>query len=356
VRCLCHPRDAGLRRPTTLRVVPALVGDGASPLVDPTGTLPIAARFSRDVARREAQLKQWVGDFLRQDHLGLGTPTALNLQIGGSAADKIDAWATWFKRAQTEVVLGRDGTWVTPYVLASYARGVVSASRQLGVKPVGSRASVRAAVKLCQHELDGIADATEQQATRAMAAGISSRAKISTLVRSVGDRIDKIGLVRGRALAHSTCTSAHAAASLDVFSANGVRRVSLVVERALSKQRRRLGDATGGGGPDDFFEQWRREIAKSVGVDVDKVKWTETGEPDVADLVTRAEEVEGKLDKLEMVEVLTADDDLVCQQCQDIADDGPYDIDDARDLIPAHPNCRCAFVPYYDERFADPKE
>lgn len=45
------------------------------------------------------------------------------------------------------------------------------------------------------------------------------------------------------------------------------------------------------------------------------------------------------------VEVLTAGDDLVCMECEDIEAEGPYTIDEARSLIPAHPRCRCAFAP-----------
>jgi hypothetical protein len=45
------------------------------------------------------------------------------------------------------------------------------------------------------------------------------------------------------------------------------------------------------------------------------------------------------------VNVLTAGDDLVCQICEDISEEGPYSLDEAQGLIPAHPNCRCAFVP-----------
>lgn len=56
------------------------------------------------------------------------------------------------------------------------------------------------------------------------------------------------------------------------------------------------------------------------------------------------------------VGVRTAGDDLVCQECQDIADDAPYSIDDALDLIPAHPNCRCAFFPWWDRRFSHEAE
>lgn len=42
----------------------------------------------------------------------------------------------------------------------------------------------------------------------------------------------------------------------------------------------------------------------------------------------------------------TANDAHVCPRCLAGAKAGPYTIKQARGLIPAHPNCRCAFVPY----------
>jgi hypothetical protein len=39
-----------------------------------------------------------------------------------------------------------------------------------------------------------------------------------------------------------------------------------------------------------------------------------------------------------------------------VPEDGPYEINEASGLIPAHANCRCAFVPAEDARFADPVE
>lgn len=45
----------------------------------------------------------------------------------------------------------------------------------------------------------------------------------------------------------------------------------------------------------------------------------------------------------------TADDDAVCEDCQSMAEDSPYTVDEARGLIPYHPNCRCAWVPVEQE-------
>jgi SPP1 gp7 family putative phage head morphogenesis protein len=43
-------------------------------------------------------------------------------------------------------------------------------------------------------------------------------------------------------------------------------------------------------------------------------------------------------------ELLTAEDDRVCSICEDAAQE-TYTIDDARGVIPLHPNCRCAWAP-----------
>jgi hypothetical protein len=47
----------------------------------------------------------------------------------------------------------------------------------------------------------------------------------------------------------------------------------------------------------------------------------------------------------EEVDIETAEDAFVCQRCMDIAEDGPYPLDKAENLVPVHVWCRCAFVP-----------
>lgn len=47
-----------------------------------------------------------------------------------------------------------------------------------------------------------------------------------------------------------------------------------------------------------------------------------------------------------MVQVRTAEDDLVCVDCEDAAEAGPYSVVEAYDMFPMHVNCRCSFVPY----------
>lgn len=59
----------------------------------------------------------------------------------------------------------------------------------------------------------------------------------------------------------------------------------------------------------------------------------------------RSQKAQRLLAEMGEVDVLTAEDDRVCRECVDISEGGPYPIDEAEGLIPAHPNCRCVFVP-----------
>jgi len=58
----------------------------------------------------------------------------------------------------------------------------------------------------------------------------------------------------------------------------------------------------------------------------------------------------------EYVNSQTAGDDRVCIVCQDISAEGPYTLAEAQGLLPAHPNCRCAWVPAFDMRYAVNRE
>jgi hypothetical protein len=53
----------------------------------------------------------------------------------------------------------------------------------------------------------------------------------------------------------------------------------------------------------------------------------------------------------EYVNSQTAGDDRVCIVCQDISAEGPYTLAQAQGMLPAHVDCRCAWVPAFDMRF-----
>ena len=51
---------------------------------------------------------------------------------------------------------------------------------------------------------------------------------------------------------------------------------------------------------------------------------------------------------IKKVEVITAGDDRTCEECEDVAWDGPYTLDQAQGLLPVHPQCRCTTIPIFE--------
>jgi SPP1 gp7 family putative phage head morphogenesis protein len=73
---------------------------------------------------------------------------------------------------------------------------------------------------------------------------------------------------------------------------------------------------------------------------------------------------EGQLDSLTdlgvskvgaAVEFTTAGDDLVCEHCEDL-EGQEFTIEEARGVIPVHPNCRCAWLPIIQDEDEDDDE
>lgn len=156
-------------------------------------------------------------------------------------------------------------------------------------------------------ELQGIIEATSQRVVRAFANGYLARKSPSAIATDCRAAVDAVGVQRGRLLAGFMVVRSHAAATLDGFRARGISRVGLVPE--LVSPVPVIGDAVF---PSRKVVRAENKLrAKFGGSDVD---------------------------------VMTAGDDAVCEECQDIADNGPYSLDEAESLIPAHVRCRCTFV------------
>ncbi len=164
---------------------------------------------------------------------------------------------------------------------------------------------------LCITELQGIIEAVSQQAVRAFADGILLKQSPSMIARAITQVIDKVGIERGHLLASFMIVRAFSLATIDSFRASGVSHVGTVAERV--------------GAP--TFPK-----VPSPGAHTRDAKFPTRAQ-------TRAEnKLQRELGGGE-VDVLTAGDDDVCQVCQDISDEGPYDLDTAEQLIPAHPRC-----------------
>lgn len=287
---------------------------------DPTQTRDLRRSFARTLDARWAALAKLTTQALyRDDRWGLSSTTVASIGMLQANGDHVNAFQAWFDAALNEVVLGYDRElWIGSFISRAFERGWHRSEIIVGQQyPVAyDRASV--IVALTVTELQGAMEAVSQQAVRAFSNGIINHTMPRKIALEIKDRILKIGRTRSRATVSAQIVRAHAEASLDVFQLANVERVGLVPEWIVVK------DTTVG--------------------DDDELPSART--------IRRRRRAERKLQRLKMVEVLTAGDDDVCPECEDIADSGPYTVSEARGLIPAHPQCRCAFIPWYDERFA----
>lgn len=279
---------------------------------DPTGTLPLRNRFKRDLDQRFGKLKRLAAEAIATGIVGPATPasiahSAMQAQRSLPGGDEVKHFAAWIDEAMRQVVLGGDGGWTAPFIAAAAVMAQARAGKLIGRDVVVDDKRTKHLASLTVTELQGVCEAVSQQTTRVLAHALLTHWKPGKIARTVCERIDKVGRTRSRMVAEYMVVKAFSAATLDAFRSAGIGKVGTLAERV-------------------------------------KVKQTAHGK-------VLAKDRERSPD-LELTEVITAGDNDVCPICEDISDDGPYDIDEAEDLIPAHSGCRCAFVPSGDARFA----
>jgi hypothetical protein len=242
----------------------------------------------------------------QQDILGLAGPNigsiSLRAPVGHHPAlphtDKVHGFGHWLANLLDAAVLARDGSWMMPY-LGEAAQLAARRAREIGVK-TSSPAPIPASThSLAASELRGIIASSTQHGTRAAATALASKQRPLVAAREVAKSLH-IGMQRSRLMTDYIVSKMFTHATIGIYRAAGVGQVGIIPERL--RPRRRVRDAR-------------------------------------ANLVS----IEPESD--DVVETVTADDDRVCQACQDISDSGPYSLDEAMELIPAHVNCRCAIVP-----------
>jgi len=184
-------------------------------------------------------------------------------------------------------------------------------------------------------EVIGIAQDTERRLIRHAVHAVEKKMTPEVLMREVRATLEKITKLRLNLLVNTAVVRAVNHGKLFAYQGIGVKQVGINPEWVSPKKAHShlVRDAKPRG---TIAVQTVAELLATLGA--------------LSEAQAEAEE------KVELVQVLTAGDDRVCDDCNDIAEDGPYEIEEARDLIPAHPNCRCAFVPFGDKRFAPIEE
>lgn len=290
---------------------------------DPTGTASIRRAFAADVDIRWRGVRRMVRTVLvAQDLLGRNGGG-----VGADTAMRVQSFESWL-----------DSMVRTTVVDAGMVRGYVDRASALGVRTaaalVGSGGQTRGRVDLITglavSELRTVGSQVTQQATRVVSDGLLKNKTTARILLDVLQVIDKVGIPRSRLTTDHVVVRAYNDATLDVFEQAGHGMVDVMPEL---RPATRVGDAkktkktkkSRKTGPGSRVSRARTPSARTIG---------------------RIAKLEAETEAwAKRVNVETAEDDKVCTICLDIAEEGPYSINTARSLIPAHPRCRCAFVP-----------
>lgn len=304
---------------------------------DPTGTGSIRRAFAAAIDIRWRAVRALLRTAIAQQYSVSS--------FGPDASLRVSAFAAWLSNAIGGTVA--DSGLARQYVSRAYELGVRSASAMVG-SAVSTPARSDVIATLAVHELTAIQTLVVQQASRAFAQAVLESWTAARLVREISDLIDGTGIARSRLAADHVIVRAFNEATLDVFERAGRTHVDVLPElRPVT----RVGDAA------------KKKKAKAK----PKKRSRKTGPGSRSSRArTPSSTTIGRIQKLEsetekwarrrLIGIETAEDDRVCQICLRIADEGPYTINTARALIPAHPRCRCAFVPVIRSRRVKDKD
>jgi hypothetical protein len=225
---------------------------------------------------------------VEQDLFGLTAVSPHSVQFISRGGDQVGAFQHWLDQAILTVVVDHHHDWLRQWIERGYNMGSRRAVHDVAV--------IDTLTKAAHVELQGIAEAVSQQVVRVLSTALIEKRRAPVVFRAMGDRIKRIGATRTRGLSNFAVVRAHATGTLDRLQSQGVRRVGIVPETVRAR--------------------------RFVAADAEPLKPSD------------------------LVRLQTAEDNKVCPRCEEIEEDGPYTIREARKLIPAHPNCRCAFVPW----------
>ena len=248
--CKCtHTINTGARRRRiTLNVRRAI-------RMDPTHTLTLRTTFSRDGVRRFRRVQRLV----RQSAPAF-RPLTINADplAAGSLAfqdrpAQFNQYMAWFDQTLKDEVLDNGTQWTDDYLGRAYAKGLQQSfieSKKAGLLAADPLLSGMTAAQyenfafaLPVHRealefiflrgydaMQNVADATRATVARELASGLARGDNPLKVARAINKRVEKIGIVRARAVAQTEVIRAHAEASLNNFESFGLEDVVVLAE------------------------------------------------------------------------------------------------------------------------------
>lgn len=274
--------------------------------IDPTRTATIRRQFIASLKRQFARLKVAImNKIVKEDALDLTTLFSVTTHNKAwkfyTSPEKIEAFQEWLSQQLGDTVTGKsqEVLWKA-YIQSGYMKGVARSFDD-------TRGNATKALADTQDKMDFYNGSREE----------FLRSSFSQPVA-----VEKVQLLAGRSFD-----------DLENITDDMSTRMSRVLVDGLVE----------GNSP--------REVGKALSSEVDLGLSRSTS---IARTEIIRAHAEGQLDSLErmgikevgvMVELSSAGDDSVCEECASM-NGTIMDIDDAHGLIPVHPNCRCAFIPY----------
>ena len=293
------------------------------------------AQGNRRVFELQRQLRMSLQD---NDVIGLRQPEAPHhfMSFGETPDTKLDRGQAMLHDVVVRA-LEQPPDWLRELIDRSVWKGVEQVGQELrvAIENLNADEVTRFHAGVARMEVAGISGETQRRVLRDVASAIQSKATPEALMREVRVTLEKITRARLILLINTTVVRSVNAGKLFAYGENGVKQVGIVPEWLPTRHTH---DAAPVLAAQALERRRRRYEAKQRRIDRER------------------REAEVRLQELKVVHVLTAGDDRVCSICHDIAADAPYEINTALSLIPAHPNCRCAFVAFGDERFAEMEE
>lgn len=284
---------------------------------DPTSTTTLRHAFRSAAGLRLRQLSAMTRIAIVDNGM-IGSVTTSFM----SPSSRISLFNSWFSAITNVTLCG--GYWFRPWFDKCLSSGLRKANSELHSGTIIMPGTMDHYYQLGDQELEGIAANLIQKVSRAVFNGVNANQKsvdiFWTLKKAFADTGNRLN-----AFVAFMTVKLHNSAKLQVYREIGVTRFGIIPETVPQKQKRK--------------KSIEFPIYRKIG-----------GSIKIGDAPGDYEQVE------EVMGVLTAGDDLVCDECESIAEDSPYSIDDIQNLLPAHPNCRCAIYPWFDDRFAHDKE
>ena len=336
--------------------------------VDPTGTTGIRAQYERDMVRRWTALRDQV-------HAAVIEFDAFDLTAGDETTV-----LTFLNRRQTAPAVAQDGA--AEDILAEYGLSPFTVRPDIFQRlPPDLRQRVpirRFAFPLDEEKLDGFSewlaeamDAMILEVVRGPGGRISYRSGWQDLyvraayargVDTANERLAEAGMadvtvpelgtpddvvVPREILADVFNRPLHVQALGALYSRN-FTELQGVTQATAQQMSRVLAEGLGQGlGPEKISTLLAGRI-DAIGIRRARlIARTEIIRAFADATLLRYQEA-GIREVVGAVELLTARDDRVCPICRFLEEQGPVSIEEAKGVIPVHPNCRCAWIPVID--------